>query len=677
MVDVKINEINTATKLNEITDGMKSKVGWGSRTFCKDGQNFSMNDLVFMLANVCKEDKESDQLERTILDRIVHLDKEAEEAKNETYITSFVITIKRFALRLIGGYDRSSVLKQLSQDLPKIETEQAIASSDVLNSILDDEANLDLMKMIQEHGNKPEFMNALFKVLFSSKLPFREIMEKANECPFPEKTVMEGVFKEHAVKFMFDPANGIVKMGIAPIREGEELQAVVLTIDLKELCDEGSFLEGAASILCEGVLSTCEDVKSSWQDAKDHEAPNLLGVPPGVVLLLENGPSNPGEYVPLFEELSEPSGNILSLEASSVGDLKMLSRPKKRSLRYATWGCVRSNPLMHKFDFPMQRRTEKAIQPLLLQAANTVEDSDKIEKVLITPTAPDEVKPAEVSSQSPLLKAIVGEKKNEELQQLITEQGKDKQFLTDLLSQLSKVPLNEIENRMNLYDFPDKELLFEVRATQFAQIIENVGILKVETSILPIKESEILFDNVIVDCDAIGAIPSMLDGVNAAMNMCGTRIQENWIADFETTSPNMPNIPFGMGVNLVSTKPSNTVPFIPGSAAPSNIISLTCNQKEGEMSTLEEDALEPTLNFLRKQDMPCNIQLPFSARFAKQTGPAIDIATRRGRRIVRDPFQINDTFSRRSQMTAGQWRAKRAVSSKYSKIGSFRRSKRW
>ena len=71
MGDLKINEVTTAQKLNEITDGMKSKVGWGSRTFSKDGQSYSMNDLVFMLENVCKEDKKSNQLERTILERIV------------------------------------------------------------------------------------------------------------------------------------------------------------------------------------------------------------------------------------------------------------------------------------------------------------------------------------------------------------------------------------------------------------------------------------------------------------------------------------------------------------------------------------------------------------------------------------------------------------------------------
>ena len=93
---------------------------------------------------------------------------------------------------------------------------------------------------------------------------------------------MEGVFKEHAVKFMFDPANGIVKIAVAPLEKGKDLQVVTLVIDLKELSDGDTFLEGAVSVLSDGVLAVCDDVKASWQDAKNHDAENLPEVPPGV-----------------------------------------------------------------------------------------------------------------------------------------------------------------------------------------------------------------------------------------------------------------------------------------------------------------------------------------------------------------------------------------------------------
>ena len=142
---------------------------------------------------------------------------------------------------------------------------------------------------------------------------------------------------------------------------------------------------------------------------------------------LENGPTNPVEYVPLLEGLLEKNGNILSITAPNTGDLKSLGGPEKRALRFATWDCVRSNPLMCEFGFLMQRRTERAIQPLLLQAADTLEDPNRIDKALSPPPSVLEgMNPSDVTTQSPLLKAIVDEVKNEELQKLINQQGNDK-----------------------------------------------------------------------------------------------------------------------------------------------------------------------------------------------------------------------------------------------------------
>ena len=122
------------------------------------------------------------------------------------------------------------------------------------------------------------------------------------------------------------------------------------------------------------------------------------------------------------------------------------------------------------------------------------------------------------------------------------------------MSHLSKVPISQIEARLDLYSFPDKKLLSEVRAVQFAQMMEGTGIIKVESSILSVKGNEIPIEEVRVDCDALGTSPALMGGYNFAMRQRGIGIQTNWMNAFETSSPKMPDIPFGMGVNLVFNK---------------------------------------------------------------------------------------------------------------------------